>query len=237
MMTGSAQDDEGGCTGRSKRSRILSIVASVLAVACAAESPPQQTAESALAARPNYSVRLDSESSALAEFLVVEDDDGVRVQTGPAGIAYRADDVILTGDMNVQATFLQYDAPVGYREAYGLFVGGIDLEGVDPEYTYLLIRPTGDYLVKRRIGAITETLVDWTFHPAVQTVQTEGDRPLNTLGIDVFDGETHFVVNGDVVHTAPASRVRPYGVAGIRVNHRLDVRVDRWVLRGTSDGS
>ena len=121
--------------------------------------------------------------------------------------------------------------------AHGLFLGGIDLAGEDPEYTYLLIRPTGDFLVKRRIGAITETLVDWTSHPAVRTVEAEGDRPTNVLGIDVFNGETHFVVNGDVVHSAPASRVRPYGIAGIRVNHRLDVRVDQWILRETSDGS
>lgn len=234
-MTGSAHGDEDGCTGR--WSRVVAVLATAFTIACGADAPPQEATETALAARPNYTVRLDSESSSIADFLVVEDDDGVRVQTGPAGIAYRADDVLLTGDMNVQATFLQYDAPVGYREAYGLFLGGIDLAGEDPEYTYLLIRPTGDFLVKRRIGAITETLADWTNHPAVRTVQAEGDRPINVLGIDVYDGETHFVVNGDIVYSAPASRVRPYGIAGIRVNHRLDVRVDQWILRATADGS
>jgi hypothetical protein len=57
---------------------------------------------------------------------------------------------------------------------------------------------------------------------------------VNTLSIDVFDGEVHFVVNGDVVHVEPLGRVRPYGIAGIRVNHRLDVRVDGWVMRETS---
>ena len=95
-------------------------------------------------------------------------------------------------------------------------------------------RPTGDFLIKRRIGEITETLADWTPHPSVQTVQQEGDRPLNTLSIDVFGGETHFVVNGDEVHVEPATRVRPYGVAGVRVNHRLDIRVDNWLMRVTS---
>lgn len=177
---------------------------------------------------------MDSESSDPTEFRVLEDDDGIRVQTGPAGIAYRPADAIRSGNMQVQATFRQYDAPVGYREAYGIFVGGIDLDTEELEYTYLLIRPTGDFLVKRRIGAITETLVDWEPHPSVYTVEAEGDVPVNTLAIDVFDGDTHFVVNGDVVHVESASRVRPYGVAGVRVNHRLDVRVDDWLLRGTS---
>lgn len=244
MMT-SARGEDDDCTRRgsgwtrrgSGTGTRLALFLATLTLGCAPAAPTPEAEETALAARPNYSVRLDSESSAIADFLVVEDDDGVRVQTGPAGIAYREDDVILTGDMNVQATFRQYDAPIGYREAYGLFLGGIDLAGEDPEYTYLLIRPTGDFLVKRRIGAITETLVDWTNHPAVRTVEVEGDEPVNVLSIDIFNGETHFVVNGDIVHSAPASRVRPYGVAGIRVNHRLDIRVDRWILRATSVGS
>jgi hypothetical protein len=180
---------------------------------------------------------MDTESSDPADFRLVEDDDGMRVQTGPAGIAYRPDDTILSGDLHVQATFEQYDAPLGYREAFGLFLGGIDLEGPELEYTYLLIRTSGDYMVKRRIGEITETIADWAPHPSVRTVEVEGDRPVNTLGIDVFGGQVHFVVNGDVVHVEAASRIRPYGVAGVRVNHRLDIRVDRWVMRETSDQS
>ena len=213
------------------------LLALVVVAGCGEGDPGEEPPQTGPEARPNYSVRLDSESSDLAEFQVVEDDDGIRVKTGPAGIAYRESDTISSGDMHAQATFLQYDAPVGYREAYGIFVGGSDLRGPDQEYTYLLIRPTGDFLVKRRIGEITETLVDWTPHPAVQTVRQEGDRPRNTLGIDVFQGETHFVVNGDVVHTASAPRVRPYGIAGVRVNHRLDVRVDGWILTSTADPS
>lgn len=215
----------------------LAGLALVAIAACAADGPLEDAPETGVAAHPNFMVRLDSESSDLAEFQIVEDDDGIRVQAGPAGIAYRPDDTILAGDMHVQATFLQYDAPLGYREAYGIFVGGIDLESAEQEYTYLLVRPTGDFLVKRRVGESIETLADWTPHPAVQTVEVEGDRPINTLGVDIFDGEVHFVVNRDIVHTEPAARVRPYGVAGVRVNHRLDVRVDRWTLRGASDQS
>ena len=203
--------------------------------ACApsTDEPPREAAEQP-EVRPSYVLRLDSESSDPDEFVVVEDDDGIRVRTGPAGIAYRPGDIVSSGDVHVQATFRQFGAPVGYREAFGVFVGGIDLDGADLEYTYLLVRTTGDYLVKRRIGEITETLADWTPHPSVRSVVTEGDEPVNTLGIDVFGGQVHFVVNGDVVHVEPSGRVRPYGVAGVRVNHRLDVRVDRWLVQETS---
>ena len=79
---------EDGCTRR--RSRITALLASFLAVACATETPPERTGETGPAARPNYTIRLDSESSDPAQFQLVEDDDGIRVQTGPAGIAYRA---------------------------------------------------------------------------------------------------------------------------------------------------
>ena len=198
-------------------------------------APAEEAGETGPAARPSFTVRLDSESSDPAEFRLVEDDDGFRIRTGPAGIAYRATDTIGSGDMHVQATFEQFDAPPGYREAFGIFLGGIDLDGPELEYTYLLVRTSGDYLVKRRIGEITETLADWTPHPSVQRV--EGERPVNTLGIDVFDGQVHFVVNGDVVFVEELGRVRPYGVAGVRVNHRLDVRVDSWLVQETSSTS
>jgi hypothetical protein len=141
------------------------------------------------------------------------------------------------GDFHISASFVQYDAPLGYREAYGLFGGGIDLEGPDQEYTCLLVRPTGDFLVKRRIGEISQTFADWTPHAAVKQVVAEGDEPKNVLAIDVFDGETRFLVNDVVVYSLPAARVRPHGITGVRVNHRLDVRVDDWVLQDVSTQS
>lgn len=213
-----------------------------LGLFCAACARPDAGAEiearaDARAARPSYEIRLDSESSDLAQFQVVEDDDGFRIQTGPAGIAYRSDDLAESGDFLLEATFVQYGASVGYREAFGLFVGGRDLATPEQEYTYLLVRTSGDYLVKRRIGEVTETIVDWTPHEAVRRVAAAGDEPVNTLGVAVAGDETRFLVNGVVVHAIPTPRVRPWGVAGVRVNHRLDVRVDDWTLATADDST
>lgn len=221
-MTGSGED---GC----RRSLVAALLVAVAASGCT-EPVTERTGDVGEAARPNYAVRLDTESSDASQFQVVEDDDGVRIQTGPAGIAYRSEDVVRSGDFRLEAAFQLYDAPVGYREAYGLFVGGLDLDDPDHEYTYLLIRPTGEFLIKRRLGEVTETLVDWTPHEAVVGIRTAGDEPLNTLGVDVVDGETRFRVNGAVVHAIPSARSRPYGIAGVRVNHRLDIRIDDWRL-------
>ncbi len=70
--------------------------------------------------------------------------------------------------------------------------------------------------------------MDWTSHQAVRTVADEGDEPGNTLTVEVVRGETRFQLNGTEVHTMPASETRPYGVAGLRANHRLDIRVTGW---------
>lgn len=220
-----------GCTrcARSLRRHWVGALV-VLTTACSEGAPPQPVAAEEVSPR-SYLVRLDSDSSDPGLFGLVEDDDGIHIQTGPAGIAYRPEDIVHRGGFHVEATFVQYDAPIGYREAYGIFVGGLDLEGPDLEYTYLLVRPTGDFLIKRRIGEITETFVDWTAHAAVARVIEEGDEPRNTLKIDVVRGETTFLVNGIAVHSLPTPRVRPYGVMGIRANHRLDVRVEGWLLR------
>ena len=199
---------------------------------CADEGAPRPVQpEPESATQPeSYTVRLDSERSDPGEFRLSETDGSVRIVTGPAGIAFQSGDQILSGDFRVEATFTQYGAPVGYREAYGIFVGGRDLDSADQEYTYLLVRPTGDFLVKRRIGEILETLADWTTSDAVRTVREVGDEPENTLTVEVVQGETRFQVNGTVVHTMPASEARPYGVAGLRANHRLDIRVAAWSL-------
>lgn len=232
-MTGGVE----GCTGRREEMRRMAVRGSWTAVAfllaaCAGAGGAEEEAVAEVERRPTYETRLDSESSDPDDFRLSEDDDGIRIQTGPAGIAWRSDDVVETGDFRLEATFRQFGAPTGYREAFGVFVGGLDLETVEQEYTYLLVRTSGDVLVKRRIGEVTETLLDWTPGDAVVRVVEEGDEPVNTLSVEVRGGTTHFLVNGVEVHTVPASRARPYGIAGVRVNHRLDVRVDRWTLSG-----
>ena len=79
--------------------------------------------------------------------------------------------------------------------------------------------------------------MDWTSHEAVRRVVDVGDEPENTLAVEVVQGETRFHVNGTLVHTMPAPEARPYGVAGLRANHRLDIRVTGWALTARSNDS
>jgi hypothetical protein len=224
-------------SGAQARSVFASAIAVTAFIGCAEQPVPEPVVSMESVMEPTFVLRLDSERSELDEFEIIEDDDGVRIKTGPAGIAYRATDLVQSGDFQAVGSFVQYGAPLGYREAYGIFVGGRDLDSPDWEYTYLLVRPTGDVLVKRRVGEITETILDWTPHESVARVEEEGDEPENELAIRVVDGETRFDVNGITVHAMPTAQARPFGIAGLRVNHRLDVRVNYWRLEDASTES
>ena len=182
-----------------------------------------------------YTVRLDSERSDPGDFQLVIGGEGLRILTGPAGIAYRPEDTVTNGAFHAEASFTQFSAPVGYREAYGIFVGGRELEAPDQEYTYLLVRGTGDFLIKRRLGDITEVIVDWTSHDAVARVSEDGNEPTNVLAVEVDGDEARFLVNEVVVHAMPAAQARPYGVAGLRANHRLDVAVNAWSVTASQE--
>ena len=177
-----------------------------------------------------YQVILDTDRSDPGHFVTTELPEGVRLTTGPGGIAWRPGDTISSGDFRVEGTFTLHGAPVAYREGYGIFVGGRSLEGPGAEYLYLLVRPNGDFLVRRRSGGTVDTPVEWLSHNAVQRVALDGEEPVNTLAIEVQGEETRLLVNGTVVFIMPTEEAGPYGTAGIRMNHRLDVTLEGWTL-------
>lgn len=177
-----------------------------------------------------YRVSLDGERLDPGTFQTAETPDGIRVTTGPAGIAWRPQDTVSAGDFRAEATLTLMGAPVGYREAYGIFVGGRELGGPWASYLYFMVRASGEFMVKRRIGDATETLLDWTRHIAVQQVLEDGENPVNTLAIEARDGELRFLLNGTVVFLLPLDETEPHGAVGLRVNHRLDVLLTGWSL-------
>lgn len=177
-----------------------------------------------------YRLRLDGDRIDPGQFVTEEMPDGIRVTTGPGGIAWRPQDTVSVGNFHAQAALTLMGAPVAYREGCGIFVGGRNLDGPSPRYLYLMVRATGEYTVKRRVGQATEAIVDWLPHASVLPVAADGDTPLNVLAIEAVRGEVRFLVNGTVVFRMPAAEAEPWGTAGLRVNHRLDVLVGKWAL-------
>jgi hypothetical protein len=153
---------------------------------------------------------------------------GFHVMSGPAAIFYRPD-MRKSGSYEVTATFQQM-GPAAHPEAYGLIIGGADLEGAAQKYTYFLVRQDGQFLIKRRAGSETPTVTNWTANAAIK--KTEGTtRGTNTLTIHVTPDKVRFLVNGTEVSTAPASQVDTSGIVGLRINHNLNVHIEGFAAK------
>lgn len=203
-------------------------VAAVLFVGCTGDAEDQLPPEEPLLPG-GYKAVLDVGRPDPGQFTVTDTAD-VRFTTGPGGVAWRPQDVIGPGDVRVEATLHLYGAPVAYREAYGIFVGGRDMESPSRSYAYLMVRPNGDFAIRTLKGDAIEAVVDWTPHDAVERVSEDGDEPVNTLVIQVRGTDADFLINGIRVFSMDARELKPQGLAGIRINHRLDVGLTAWSL-------
>lgn len=162
---------------------------------------------------------------ATADFQVMEP--GWHVTTGGAGAAIFWQPGMQASGTYRFSTAMHLFAPSGHAEAFGLFVGGHDLGSADQQYLYFLVRQTGEYLIKRRIGSETANVVGWTASDAIPRMEpgAEGSTKY-ALAIAVDGSRVRFMVNGATVHTLSADEVDTDGQVGIRINHRLDVHVE-----------
>jgi len=156
---------------------------------------------------------------------------GIHVTAGPAAIYWNTANSP-TGNYSVKATFNQTKASA-HPEGYGLFIAGHDLDSANQSYAYFLVRQDGKFLINHRADDNTvHKIVDWTENPAVKAIDASG-KASNTLAINVDATDVHFLVNGTEVHKIPRAvldggngHAGTTGIAGIRVNHNLDVHID-----------
>jgi len=175
-----------------------------------------------------WHARFDHSHAGPGDIKFTADDSGYHITAGPAAIYYH-EDRTAKGDFNYSGTFVQH-AETSHPEAYGLFVGGKDLQQKNQHYLYFLIRQDGQYLIKRRNGSGTETITGWTSSDAVNAVGSSGEIT-NKLGILTDSQGVHFYINGQEVKTlANDQATYTDGIAGLRINHRLDITVHNLML-------
>ena len=85
-------------------------------------------------------------------------------------------------------------------------------------------------MIKRRAGANTPTIADWTDNAAIKKADSSG-KMSNTLAIDVGRDKVRFLVNGTEVSTADTAQVDTAGIAGLRINHNLNVHVEGFTVK------
>ncbi|MEP7326665.1 MAG: hypothetical protein ABI836_12005 [Gemmatimonadota bacterium] len=148
---------------------------------------------------------------------------GWHLTVGPAVILYRDADKV-DGPVHAIAKINEFPSS-GHAEGFGLFLGGQNLQADTQSYTYFLIRGDGMYLVKRRTGATTATVVDWTASDAIHKASADGPVA-NEVSLQSSRDSVAFMVNGTTVATLPASQVDTKGIVGLRVNHNLNLHIE-----------
>jgi hypothetical protein len=150
-----------------------------------------------------------------------------------AGIYYNPSEV-KTGNYQVTAKFDQV-TKTRHAEAYGLFIGGQNLQQSNQKYIYFLVRQDGDYLIKRRDGAGTSLLSGWTSSPAINKMDKNGET-VNTLSIKVEGEKVDFMSNGKVLKSMNSSDLMSTeGIAGFRLNHHLDLKISDYEVKAMSN--
>ena len=188
---------------------------------------------------PGWSGRIDPQAAArgrnISEAKFIPMAGGIHVTAGPAAIYWNTVNTA-TGNYTVTATFNQTKASA-HPEGYGLFIAGTDLSAPSESYMYFLVRQDGKFLINHRANDSTvHKIIDWTANPAVKAIDESG-KASNTLSVVVGDKTLSFRVNGTEVQSIPRSTVESganhagtAGVAGIRVNHNLDVHIDGFAV-------
>jgi hypothetical protein len=205
--------------------RILAIIgfAAVSATALIAQQHDMDKMMSGGTLPAGWSVRLDSGSTKPDGVSVVPMGGGIHFKSGPAGVYYRAADT-KNGSYEVHASFNQVE-PSAHPEAYGLFVGGSDLTGAGQKYTYFLVRQDGKFMISRRTGDKVTAITPWTDNASVKKTDAS-TKGTNMLSIVVAPDKTRFLINGTEVASQASSNVDASGIAGLRINHNLNVHVD-----------
>ena len=167
-----------------------------------------------------YVGRTDREGAAIDGAKYVANGGRWEVTTGPAHIVYAAKDSA-SGAYTASASFDQLQAPA-HPEAYGIFIGGRNLDQPSQRYTYFLVRGTGEYLVKVRDGATTKNVAEWKASDAVPKADASGKGSYR-LTAQVTADSVRFSVNDKPVATVAKATVPTDGIAGLRINHNLHV--------------
>lgn len=188
---------------------------------------------------PGWTGRLDPRPTAqgrkITEAKFFTMGSGIHITTGPAAIYWNPANT-LPDNYTVQATFVQQGASA-HPEAYGLFLGGQKLETPDQSYLYFIVRQDGKFMINHRANDSTvHKMVDWTVNAAVKAVDDKGNSS-NMVAVVVNATKLSFQVNGTEVHSIDRSvidgggpRSGTSGIAGIRVNHNLNVHVNGFAV-------
>lgn len=180
-----------------------------------------------------WMLRWDSGTPAMTEIEMKQMGTALHFRSGPAAIYYNPKNVA-RGEYTVSANFSQ--ARTMQHESYGLFIAGANLQDATQNYLYFVVRPSdGAILISHRSGNVAPTaIVPMTPDDAVNKDNASTGATSNVLAIRVSKDSLHFYANGRQVRSLAKTALNGMstdGIAGIRVNHNLDIEVDGFGIK------
>lgn len=202
---------------------LLTAFVGLLAVPVAAQAP------AGWLVRVDYSTNAQDPDDA-DNLMFMAMGNGFHVTGGPAGTFWN-DANTPGGDFTLSGSF-RLMKPSGHTNYYGLIFGGSNLDAANQTYIYFLVAQNGNYLVKHRVGEEVHDIQASTANAAVNQPGANG-QSTNDLEVRVAGNTISYVVNGQVVHTTPKSGMTAMtdGLAGIRINHLLDVHIENFEIQ------
>lgn len=170
-----------------------------------------------------YAARTDKPDASIGGAKYSSSGNQWEVRTGPAHIMYDPK-TMGNGNYTASAKIEQLEKPA-HPEAYGLFVGGRDLDKPSESYTYFIVRGTGELAVKVREGSTVRDVIPWTASTDVPKEDASG-KATYALTVQVTNDAVKFSVNGKEVASVGKAGLPLDGTAGLRINHNLHVRVN-----------
>jgi hypothetical protein len=153
---------------------------------------------------------------------------GIDIKTGAAGIFWNPQNTA-SGNYEVKSTFTEHKQNADHPHAYGVFIGGSDLDSANQAYAYCIAYGDGSYSVNYFNGAKVTKVVSREQSPAVKKADASG-VVTNEVGWRVRNNTASCVINGQEVKSWPASQLTGAGklksldgTYGVRVSHNIDV--------------
>ena len=155
---------------------------------------------------------------------------GWHITTGPRAIYWHpAHD--MKGDYGIKTNLYLFNTKGRDREGYGIFFGGSNLKEDNQRYIYFLLRNTGEFLIKERMGADTKVIQNWTASDAIvlykEDMGDEGSAE-NNLQVKVDENSMTFIINGQEVSKMEKGDLSTDGIFGLRVNHNVNLHISEF---------
>ena len=88
-------------------------------------------------------------------------------------------------------------------------------------------------LIKKRAGVQTPTVKDWAAHAAIKKADASG-KMTNALSVEVGKDKVRFLINGTEVASQPSVQIDTNGIAGLRINHNLNVHIEGFGVKSSA---